>query len=124
VSASVLIVDDNLDLLELLHFALTRKGITVETATCGEEGLEALRTRQPDLVLVDFEMPDMKGNQFLDRVEALGKQSFSESSFVYCSAGACPDDKRVKGCLNKMTGLNEFVGLIRNFLPRGSESHV
>ena len=66
---TVLIVDDELDLLEVTRFALECEGFGVETARNGEEALEVLRAGSlPALVLLDLMMPVMNGWEFLKEV--------------------------------------------------------
>jgi len=66
---TVLIVEDEQDLLEVTRFALECEGFAVETARNGEEALGLLRTGvRPELVLLDLMMPVMNGWEFLDEV--------------------------------------------------------
>ena len=68
-STTVLVVDDDPDLLEVTCFALEGEGIAVMTARNGEEALELLRAgKLPGLVLLDLMMPVMNGWQFLDEI--------------------------------------------------------
>jgi CheY-like chemotaxis protein len=63
---TVLIVDDNADLLSSLSFALSTLGpLTVETATDGAEGLERIYTLRPDCVVIDVKMPEIDGIQLV-----------------------------------------------------------
>ncbi|MEM6391338.1 MAG: response regulator transcription factor [Planctomycetota bacterium] len=58
---SILIVEDEQDLLELLRYNLAREGYAVRTAATGEDGLKAVRADAPDLVLLDLMLPGMDG---------------------------------------------------------------
>ncbi|MEM6750665.1 MAG: response regulator transcription factor [Planctomycetota bacterium] len=58
---SILIVEDEQDLLELLKYNLSREGYEVRTATSGEEGLRLVRAEHPDLILLDLMLPAMDG---------------------------------------------------------------
>ena len=58
---TLLVVEDEPDLLELLQFNLERAGYTVETAPTGEAGLQTARRVRPDLVLLDLMLPGMDG---------------------------------------------------------------
>src|SRR5918912_1485407 len=57
----VLLVDDDNDLLDLLHYALRREGYQVVTASDGAQGLARWRAEQPDLVLLDGNLPKLDG---------------------------------------------------------------
>jgi CheY-like chemotaxis protein len=61
-TSSLLIVDDDLDLVEVLSHLLHESGYVVQTARTGEEGLQVLRsTRHPDAILLDVDMPALGG---------------------------------------------------------------
>jgi DNA-binding response OmpR family regulator len=57
----VLVVDDEAILRDTLAFNLQREGYDVLLAGSGEQGLEMVRRRQPDLVLLDVMMPGLDG---------------------------------------------------------------
>lgn len=57
----VLAVDDSLTIRKLLETVLRRAGYSFELASTGEEGIRLARRRRPDLVLLDYVLPDMKG---------------------------------------------------------------
>jgi two-component system phosphate regulon response regulator PhoB len=58
---TVLVVEDEQDLLDLLRYNLARDGYRVLTAESGETGLRLARTERPDLVLLDLMLPGMDG---------------------------------------------------------------
>jgi two-component system, OmpR family, alkaline phosphatase synthesis response regulator PhoP len=59
--STILIVDDETDILDLIEYNLNKEGFRVMTAEDGERGLEQMRTVKPDLVLLDIMMPRMDG---------------------------------------------------------------
>jgi len=60
----ILLVESDLQLVELARYPLEEEGYTVLAAKDGKEGLTRARREQPDLVLVDYKLPTMKGNEF------------------------------------------------------------
>ncbi|MCH2224209.1 MAG: response regulator transcription factor [Crocinitomicaceae bacterium] len=58
---SILIVDDEPDILQFLTYNLNKEGYKVYTAQNGEEGLKKTFTLEPSLVLMDVMMPIMDG---------------------------------------------------------------
>jgi CheY-like chemotaxis protein len=60
----VLVIDDSPTIVKVVQLVLTKAGFEVVTAADGEAGLDAARTRAPDLILLDFVMPRMNGYQF------------------------------------------------------------
>jgi PAS domain S-box-containing protein len=64
----VLVVDDNCDAVESLAVLLRRMGLEVSVAYGGEEGLEVLKTFDPEVVFLDIGMPVMDGYQVVRRI--------------------------------------------------------
>lgn len=62
---SVLVVDDNRDLLYVLSVRLVSAGYTVYGAANGLEALEQMEKHSVDVVLTDYRMPKMDGFEFL-----------------------------------------------------------
>jgi diguanylate cyclase (GGDEF)-like protein len=67
---NVLVVDDDPDKRMLLMVALQMAGYEVRTANDGEEGLSAVESYQPDLIITDVMMPKMDGYELARRVRA------------------------------------------------------
>jgi two-component system phosphate regulon response regulator PhoB len=70
VSAQILVVDDEPDLLELVRFNLAQAGYAVVTASTGAEAIEELRRGAPDLVILDLMLPDVSGTELCRRIRA------------------------------------------------------
>jgi two-component system chemotaxis response regulator CheY len=66
--ASILVVDDSAVVRRMLGLILGRSGHDVRFAVDGGEGLAAMRTETPDLVITDLEMPVMDGITFVRRL--------------------------------------------------------
>ena len=67
---NVLLVEDNEDKRQLLKVALEMAGYNVVVATDGVEGLQAVESHQPDLIVTDVTMPRMDGYEMVRRVRA------------------------------------------------------
>lgn len=61
---TLLVVDDDLDLLEMVKMILEGARYEVIAASNGREALEAVADRMPDLILLDMKMPVMNGWEF------------------------------------------------------------
>ena len=59
--STILIIDDDDQLRKSFEKLLTEEGYTVETAPSGEAGLNSVRSRVPDLVILDMRLPGMSG---------------------------------------------------------------
>jgi DNA-binding response OmpR family regulator/cellulose synthase/poly-beta-1,6-N-acetylglucosamine synthase-like glycosyltransferase len=68
--ASVLVVDDDIDIQFLLRLALTKHGYEVTLASDGQEALAHLANSRPNLIISDIEMPKMNGLDFLKMLRA------------------------------------------------------
>jgi len=58
---SVVCIEDEPEMIDLIKLILGRKGFELAGAMGGREGLELIRRIKPDLVLLDLMMPDMDG---------------------------------------------------------------
>jgi DNA-binding response OmpR family regulator len=59
---TILVIDDSPTILKLVELSLTKAGYHVVTAENGEQGLEAAQAHHPDLILLDYLLPDLKGD--------------------------------------------------------------
>ena len=64
-TSTILVVDDQSSVRQLIREYLTEQGFRVVTAEDGQQALYSARHEQPDLVLLDIMMPKMDGYQFL-----------------------------------------------------------
>ena len=69
-SETILAVDDDIDILELIQMSLTAEGFDVITANDGTSGLEKARAHSPDLILLDLMMPVMDGFEVIGKLKA------------------------------------------------------
>ena len=58
---TVLIVDDELNILVPLQFLMEKEGYLAKLAQSGKEAIEKIKTLQPDLILLDIMLPDLDG---------------------------------------------------------------
>ena len=58
---TILVVDDELPIIELIQYNLKKEGFAVLTAENGAQALELARTEKPDLIILDLMLPDMGG---------------------------------------------------------------
>ncbi len=68
----VLVVDDDMQLAALIAFTLRREGFEVIKAADGEAALAAWEAQQPDLVILDVNLPRLDGYKVLRRIRAAG----------------------------------------------------
>lgn len=64
----ILLIDDEINLQQLVKVVLNSKGYYVTTADNGRDGLEKLETANPDLIILDMNMPVMGGVEFYQNI--------------------------------------------------------
>lgn len=67
---TVLVIDDEKDIIELVSYNLQKEGFAVKGAANGETGLAMIRSELPDLVLVDLMMPGIDGLEVCRRLRS------------------------------------------------------
>lgn len=67
----MLVVDDEASILKLLSNVLHRRGIKVDTAESGRDGLTMIKDKSYDLVITDLKMPGFTGRDFLTEIRRI-----------------------------------------------------
>ncbi len=95
---TILAIDDDMDVLELVKELLEDDGYRVVTASSGDEGLALAARHQPALILVDWNMPAMDGIELVQRLKADARtRAFP---VVACTAAAAsPEGLMRAGCI-------------------------
>jgi len=112
---SLLIVDDNQDITDLLSKFLTSKGFENVVTNDPREGLELITEQNYDAVLLDISMPKFSGIDIietLERKKILKDQKiiiFSATDFTTREINDLLKKKGVKGCLKKPIHLYELL---------------
>lgn len=87
---TILLVEDNADLRELLTGIIRRLGYEVVVATTGEEAVERAFTMRPDSILMDIGLPKLNGAEATVKIK--GNPATKHIPIVILSAhGLCPD---------------------------------
>ena len=71
----VLVVDDDPELRPIVAYALKQAGLLAIEAASGEEGLALLRAEQPDLMILDVNLPVIDGLEVCRRMRAAGERT-------------------------------------------------
>ena len=114
---TVLVVDDETELLDLFFVVLEDKGYKIETATNGHEGLKAVERRMPDLIVVDIRMPVMDGPEFAREFHA--RYGFRVPLVVLTAAPDARDSACAMGAVGWMCKpfeLNQLVHLVEEHI--------
>jgi CheY-like chemotaxis protein len=116
VSATVLIVEDDLDTREMLGRFLELEGYTVETAENGKRALERLGSGVGAcVILLDLMMPVMDGWQF--RQEQIRDATLADIPVIVVSAAGRERLERIhaNAYLSKPVDLDELLGCVTQF---------
>lgn len=121
----ILVVEDNQMNLELASDLLEAHGYRVVPAKGGREALEVAQREQPDLILMDLQLPEMDG---LEATRLLKQgESTKHIIVVALTAHAMLGDEektREAGCsgyIPKPINTREFAGVIAGFLGKSAE---
>ena len=118
---TVMVIDDDEDTLRLLNFLLTKKGgFSVLCKSNPVEALETLKTKTPDVILMDLMMPQMNGFEVLRRIKQ--EKDWEDIKILIGSSRTYDKDKLavLQGGANdfiaKPYNLEELVLRLRNLL--------
>jgi len=81
-NSTILVVDDELDILEFVGYNLRKEGYIVLTANNGLAAIEIAQEKTPDLVILDVMMPDMDGIETCERMRAISKLTNTIITFL------------------------------------------
>ncbi len=118
-----LLVDDDTDMLKLMERWFEKAGYEVYTAASGRDALLALETVRPDLVLLDYAMPEMDGLEVLSRIReneatkdipVLIRTGMEGMETAGITDGLKPD-----GVISKAAGKPQLLQAVSDILKRG-----
>ena len=121
----LLIVEDDPDILKLLHTTLKFKGYRVVTARNGKEGLEAIHKERPAVVIADIMMPKLDGFGLVHRLR-LNPETRDIPVMFITATYVTPEDKEfalnigATRFLQKPVDLEEFQKTISELLKIGA----
>jgi two-component system cell cycle response regulator DivK len=119
----ILVVEDNPKNLKLVRDVLRFSGYEVIEATSGEDGVRLAASEEPDLILMDLQLPGIDGAEALRRIRA-GERT-REVPVVAVTAFAMDDDRErafasgFTGYVEKPISVRRLPQQIRDFLRLG-----
>lgn len=102
-SISILVVDDEPDLVDNIGLALEAEGYCIHTATDGHEALAILKTQPINLILADIAMPNMNGYQLYERLRQ--NPEWVMIPFIFLTARSMDSDIRY----GKALGVDDYL---------------
>lgn len=125
---SIVIVEDDEDIADSIRYNLEREGFRVRIAGTGEQAINLILDRPPDIVLLDLNLPGMSGLEICRRLRA--ESSTSRLPIVILTARADESDK-VLGLelgaddyITKPFGMRELVARIRAAMRRAGVTEI
>ncbi|HLX24973.1 MAG TPA: phosphate regulon transcriptional regulator PhoB [Usitatibacter sp.] len=115
-AASILVVEDEPAIQELISITLARNGHTVRRTANAKEAYEAVTVALPDVILLDWMLPDGSGPSLARRLRT--EQRTREVPIIMLTARAAEDDK-VAGL---DSGVDDYV--TKPFSPRELEARI
>lgn len=112
-TATVLVVDDEPKIRDLLRRYLVADGFEVAEASSGEEGLERVRTLRPDVVVLDVRLPGMDGFEVLAELRRIS------TTYVLMLTARAEEIDRLLGL---SLGADDYV--VKPFSPREVSARV
>lgn len=119
---TILAIDDEEHILDLISYNLESSGYQVQKAETGEEGLELLKKKQIDLVLLDQMLPGIDGLEVLKRIRA--NKDFKKLPVIMLTAKSDEISKVIglelgaDDYLGKPFGVHELLARIKAVLRR------
>jgi len=118
----VLVIDDSLMMLKFVEEILSEANYEVVTAGTAQEGLHASRQQKPDLILLDYLLPDLRGDELSERLGA--DKSTADVPVVFMSGfgadleNAQHRSENVLGILNKPFTTDSLLKAVKENLSK------
>jgi DNA-binding response OmpR family regulator len=126
--ATLLIVEDDLDIADMLNAFFRAQGYTIKTVNWGEDGVRACLTDTPDLVILDIRLPDIDGFEVARKLRA--NRRTKDLPIIFLTEKRGRADKLAGLALNaedyitKPFDMQELRLHVRNALKRSRQSSL
>jgi two-component system response regulator PilR (NtrC family) len=117
---TILVVDDDQGMRELIEILLAREGYEVKTAADGREAVELLGKVRFDLVVTDLKMPQVDGIDLLKRVKEVSPETpvIIVTAFASGETALTAMKEGAYDYLEKNFDVNDLLGLVRDALRK------
>jgi len=102
-SANILIIEDEKPIITLLEYNLSKEGYKVKSAESGEEGIQSIKNNIPDLIILDWMLPDFSGVEVCRQLKK--NKIFKTIPILMLTAKSQEEDKVV----GFETGVDDYV---------------
>ena len=110
----IMILEDDPNIADYLATLFNDNGYETCMASNGDEGLEMIKAENPDLITLDFEMPESWGNIFYRKIQK--KEKYKEIPIIVISGldAEFPQLERAVATLRKPFDKNELLRIVRD----------
>ncbi|HMD88331.1 MAG TPA: response regulator [Anaerolineaceae bacterium] len=118
----ILFIDDDLMTLELMQKETLILGYESIVSSSGGDALKMVSTQHPEMILVDFNLPDMSGLNFVRKARRL-KEGFAIPIIVVSASNEIGKEEEVEqaganGYISKPLGLDKLANVIKVYLKK------
>ncbi|MBN1681824.1 MAG: response regulator [Anaerolineae bacterium] len=120
---TILVIDDDLMIRQMVALHLEREGYTVLQAEDGPSGIETYCAENPDLVVVDIAMPMMNGFEVTNRIRAIQQDNklprtpiIVLTSYARSFAASPADQRGIDSYLTKPITRDQLLTHVNRFL--------
>ncbi|RYG00851.1 MAG: response regulator, partial [Chitinophagaceae bacterium] len=99
----ILVADDEPDILEIIHYNLTKEGYEVMTAKDGDDALTKIKGFKPDLIILDIMMPKKNGIQVCEILRA--QPAYRDTLIIFLTA-LSDESSHIRGL---ETGADDYI---------------
>ena len=121
-SKTVMLVDDEPDLIRATSFRLKHAGYQVLCLSEGKSALESLKNNKPDLVILDIHLPGMSGYEICQTIKS--DDMLKHIPVIFFSATSSTEDiehkvkeLQAQGYIRKPFEPEELLAMVKKFLP-------
>lgn len=113
-SKKIMILEDDPSISDYLVALFKDNGYETCTATNGNEGIEVIKSEKPDLITLDFEMPESWGNIFYRKIQK--QPAYQDIPIIVISGldAEFPDLENAVAVLRKPFDTEELLGFVRD----------
>ena len=127
-SAHIFVVEDEKPILTLLTYNLEKEGYKVSSSSNGEEALSSIKEKKPDLILLDWMLPDLSG---IDVCKSIRRDNNLKSLPIIMLTAKGEEEDKIKGLesgvddyITKPFSFNELSARIKAVLRRSDPKVV
>lgn len=117
-SKTVMVVDDEPDILNTIKTVLQKQGYNVITAVNGDDCLRKLRTEKPDLILMDIMMPGTPVRDIVPKIKDIKIAYMTAVRISEAEKEELFKNKNIIGYIQKPFDIDKMLNQVKKMLPK------